>query len=135
MAPLILGVLVHALAGNLGSLYSVFKDTKGALYSAVAGAVTNIVLNLVFIPVFGMLGAAFTTLAGYIVTLIYRWIDVKKFVNLKLNLKDVVMYVSLICIQFALYYNNNLYSYVIRLCITFFVLILNRKFLLKLIKR
>lgn len=37
---LIMGVVIHALNGNLGSLYSVFKNTKGALYSTAIGALS-----------------------------------------------------------------------------------------------
>ncbi len=135
LAPLILSVSVHALAGNLGSLYSVFKSTKGALYSTIAGAVVNIVLNIFFIPKFGILGAALTTLIGYIVTLAYRWFDVKKFVYLKINIKEISIYTGLIIIQFVLYYINNPVSYFLRIILLLSVLIINRSMIVKLIKR
>ena len=135
LAPLILSVLVHALSGNIGSLYSVFKSTRGALYSTIAGALTNIVLNLFFIPHFGILGAGFTTLIGYIVTLIYRWIDVKKFVCLKISIKDACICTGVILVQFFLYYINDPVSYVIRILVMVGVLFVNRSMLIKLIRR
>ena len=135
LAPLILGVLFHALASNLGSLYSVFKDTNGALYSSAIGAGTNIVLNLIFIPILGIVGAAVTTLIGYIATLIFRWFNVKRFVNLKLNGYEALVYLFLISLQSALYYINNPVSYFIRGGICFFVVVRNRNLILKLIKR
>lgn len=132
---LVLSVLFHALAGNLGLLYSVFKNTKGAFYSTVIGAVTNIVLNLIFIPAFGLIGAAVTTLIGYVVTLIYRWFDVKKFVSLKLNYKQFLFYLSVIAIQLFLYYINTPISYGIRTIILLLILILNRELILKILKK
>lgn len=135
LAPLILSVLVHALAGNLGSLYSVFKNTKGAFYSTIAGAAVNIILNIFFIPQFGILGAALTTLVGYIVTLIYRWFDVKKFVHLKISIKDISIYISLIIVQFVLYYINHPVSYFLRILLLLGVLFVNRVMIVKLIKK
>jgi O-antigen/teichoic acid export membrane protein len=135
LCPLFLGVMIHALAGNLGSLYSVFKDTKGALYSTIAGAVTNIVLNLVFIPKFGPSGAAYTTLIGYIVTLAYRWFDVRKFVKLSFEKRKAIVYLMLLIIQALLFYYNDPVSYGIRTIICVVVIFLERKTLLRLIRR
>lgn len=135
LAPLILGILVHALAGNLGSLYSVFKRTKGALYTTVAGALTNIVLNLFFIPRLGIVGAAVTTLIGYVVTLVYRWFDIRKFVKLHLETREVLLVFAIVMVQFALYYFNNPVSYCVRVVLLLFVIVRERKMLLGLIRK
>lgn len=135
LPPLILGVLIHALAGNLGSLYSVFKNTKGALYSAIAGALTNIILNFIFISKFGILGAASTTLIGYIITLTYRWIDVKKFVQLSIKTKDVIISIILIIVQLCLYYINTPFSYICRVFLLITAVIINRDVFQKILSR
>lgn len=135
LAPLVVSVLVHALAGNLGSLYVVFKSTKGVLASTLAGAGVNVALNFFLIPRYGIMGAAVATLIGYTVTLIYRWIDVKRFVSLKLDNTAVVESLILIVVQFLLYYYNNPISYTVRLIIVLYFVYKNRKMLLKLIKR
>ena len=135
LAPLFLGVMIHALAGNLGSLYSVFKNTKGAFYSTIVGALTNIILNLLLIPKFGPLGAAFTTLIGYVVTLVYRWFDVKKFVKLTLETKKAIAYAVMIILQALLFYVNDPISYAIRIVICLVVFVLERKTLIRLIRK
>lgn len=135
LAPLIIGVLFHALAGNLGSLYSVFKNTKGALYSTVVGAVCNILLNIIIIPKFGIFGAAITTLIGYIVTLVFRWFDVKQFVIIELKSNDTILYMVLIALQFILYYIDGLYSYVFRFAVLIFVVVKNRNFIVNLLRK
>ena len=99
---LVVGVMVHALGGNIGVLYTVFKDTKGALKTSFIGAVTNTVLNFIFIPKFGMIAAACTTLTGYIVVLLIRWVDIRKFVKLQFPLENEILTIALIIVQFAI---------------------------------
>lgn len=134
-AILVFGVMIHALGGNIGVLYTVFKDTKGALKTSFIGAVTNIILNFIFIPKFGMTAAACTTLFGYAVVLIVRWFDIAKFVKIKFSIKEESLTIILIALQFTLYYMPGLLSYVIRIIILIFCLFQNRKLLPKLIKR
>lgn len=135
MAPLIIAVMIHALNGNLGSLYFVLKKTKGALYSTVLGALINIILNLFFIPNWGVLGASISTLIGYIATLLYRWIDIKKFVNIKLDGRKLCVPLVFVLIHWFLYYVPGVLSYGIRIIFILVVLYQNRKFLLGVIRR
>ena len=66
--------VVPPLAGGtfLMFMYSLFADfefyferTAWVAFASVAGAIVNIVLNLVFIPLFGFVAAGYTTLASY----------------------------------------------------------------------
>jgi O-antigen/teichoic acid export membrane protein len=134
-AILVIGVMFHALGGNLGTLYGTFKSTKGALITAIIGAVTNTVLNFIFIPHFGIMAAAATTLVGYIAVLLYRWWDVKKFVRLTISPAFVVLWLALIAVQFALYYWEGLISYGIRAVIVVLGFYLNRDLILRILKR
>lgn len=134
-AILVIGVMFHALGGNLGTLYGTFKSTKGALITAIIGAVTNTVLNFIFIPHFGIMAAATTTLVGYIAVLLYRWLDVKKFVRLTISPVFVVFWLALIAVQFVLYYWEGLISYGIRAVIVVLGFYLNRDLILKILKR
>ena len=134
-AILVIGVMFHALGGNLGTLYGTFKSTKGALITAIIGAVINTVLNFIFIPHFGIIAAATTTLVGYIAVLLYRWWDVKKFVRLTISPAFVVFWLALIAVQFALYYWEGLISYGIRAVIVVLGFYLNRDLILRILKR
>lgn len=44
---------------------------------SVVAAIINIVLNYIFIPIYGYLAAAYTTMVGYLFLLIFHWIVVK----------------------------------------------------------
>lgn len=132
---LIICVVIHALNGNLGSLYSVFKNTRGALYSTIIGALTNVVLNFLFIPIIGIMGAALSTVIGYIVTLIYRWYDTKRFVSIRLEGKNSIELLILLVIQFALYYVQGVFSYGVRCIILIIALIRYRGLLFSIVRR
>lgn len=132
---LVVGVMFHALSGNLGTMYVAFKSTKGALITSTAGAVTNTVLNYLLIPHGGLMAAATTTLIGYIVVLLYRWWDVKKFVKLRIKASFVALWLGLIIVQFGLYYWDGITSYTIRVGIIIFAIYCNKDLLLKILKR
>ena len=121
---LVIGVLFHALSGNLGTLYAVFKSTTGSLKTSAAGAITNLILNLIFIRLYGMNAAAWTTLVGYIVVLIYRWKDTRKFVSLKLDVKSSFTNILFLSIQMIFYFIPGIPALIIRSIVfcTFFVL-------------
>lgn len=101
---LVVGVMIHALSGNVGSIYTVAKDTKGALKTTTAGAMVNIIFNAIFIPLFGMVAAATTTVLGYLVVLILRIFDVRKYANITIDRKDLMVSLVFIIIQIFMYY-------------------------------
>ncbi len=135
LAILIVSVMVHALAGNVGTLYSTYKYTKGAFYSSLSGSVTNICLNLFFIPRFGIMGAAVATLIGYLVTFIYRVIDVRKLITLKYDKKKLFLYTALIVFQVVFFYTDGLPAFLIRLIIFLGAMISSRKLLFRIIAK
>ncbi len=133
VAPLLIAILFHAMAGILGSFYTVFKETKGALISSASGALANIALNVFAIPRWGMIGAAVTTLIGFCVTFIYRFYDTKKYVTIRISLIDKYPYIVVMAIQTALYYLNTTYTDIVMYLITATVLFINRKTIKKLL--
>lgn len=135
LPPLIIGVVVHALNGNLGSLYAVYKKTNGALISTSLGAIINITLNFLIIPYVGIMGAALTTLLGYCVTFLYRWFDTKKFLNISIDKKEMIMLLTITAVQLMLYYINNYYSYGIRIVLLIAAIIWKRHILIEIIRK
>lgn len=131
---LLVAVLIHAINGNLGSLYSVFRKTQGAFYSTFLGAAVNIILNLIFIRKYALVGAALTTLIGYLCTMIWRLFDTSKFVKLKILKSDVIFSISILIAQFVLAYFDNVWSYVIRAALIAIYMFFNKKLVLGLIK-
>lgn len=101
---LIIGFVFSSLGSFLGTQYTVHKDSKGYLFSALIGAITNIGLNAILIPQIGVSGAAIATLVSYIVSCIYRFIDTKKYLKIEfLNKKNILGYVLLFLIGILMY--------------------------------
>lgn len=76
------------------------KTTVMALFSAIAG-VLNVVLNFIFVPKFGVVAAAYTTLGSYLTLLVTHYIYVKfkfeiKFFNFSAILMSMVQFGVLI---------------------------------------
>lgn len=55
------------------------------MVTAGTGAVLNVVLNFILIPVIGPYGAAIATAVSFVVVFVIRVINTKKFVNIKIN--------------------------------------------------
>ena len=66
----------------LSTCYTVNKDSRGFLFSGITGAVINIMLNWIFIPKFGIHGAALATCISYISVFLYRVKDTKKYIKI-----------------------------------------------------
>ncbi len=68
-----LGVYFTFVYDLYASVEFYFGATKYVMYASAAGAVLNIVLNSIFIPIFGFIAAAYTTLACYIVFMLMHF--------------------------------------------------------------
>lgn len=81
---LLIGFLFMSLGTFLSTSYTVNKDSKGFLFSGMAGAIINIVLNLILLPIMGISGAALATCISYFIVLLYRYFDTQKYLKYKL---------------------------------------------------
>ena len=102
--PLIVGTVILVLSTFLSSSYTVNKDSKGFLFSALSGAVVNILLNLALIPLWGALGAAIATCVAYATVFLYRFFDTKKYLRLRVfTLKHILLFLAFLGAAFATY--------------------------------
>lgn len=99
---LLLAILFGALSGFLGSLYAANKDSKMYAKSTLIGAISNIILNLILIPIFNAYGAAIATFISYLVVWIIRVKNIKKYLEMKIeHKKNTIIYLLLIIMCFA----------------------------------
>lgn len=123
--PLLLGAVLFQCSSNfMGSIYEASNKTTHSFVSSAIGAVTNIALNLLLLNTIGVVGAAIATLASYIIVFVYRVIDTKKYLYMKIDYKKTIINVILLtamgcCIMFMEY---GLWQNVIN-CIIFIVVV------------
>ncbi len=68
----------------MGSAYFTVKKTSMSLWTSLAGAVLNILLNFLMIPDYGAMGASVATLASYFIVFLIRAVTMKRFIPFRL---------------------------------------------------
>lgn len=86
---LIIATSFSCLVNFLASVYMAEKKSFMGMVTAMSGAVTNIVLNLILIPAMGATGAAVATVAAYVVVLVFRMFNTHKYI--KIDFKPVAL--------------------------------------------
>ena len=76
--PVMLGYIAQMLYTLYVNVEYFYKKQKQIMLGTMIAAVLNIILNWIFIPIFGYVAAAYTTLAGYIALLLIHYLFVRK---------------------------------------------------------
>lgn len=106
---LIIGCVYLTLGTFMATSYTVHKDSFGYLFSGMFGAIFNIVLNFILIPLLDVYGAAIATCISYILVFLFRLIHTKKYIKYKIcNIEFILGSIILIISSAAIYLNNNL---------------------------
>lgn len=87
---LIVGSAYLTLATFMATSYTVHKDSFGYLFSATFGALLNVILNFLLIPIIGVYGAAFATCVSYIAVFIFRLFHTQKYIKYDVNNKEFI---------------------------------------------
>lgn len=126
---LIIGFVFSSIGSFMATPYVVHKDSKGFLFSAITGAVANILLNLILIPLIGVYGAAFATLISYCVVLLYRWIDTSKYLKIQfLNPQNFMGYILLLVAGISMYFTMLINIITCILCIIICICIYKKEY-------
>jgi O-antigen/teichoic acid export membrane protein len=125
--PLIIGFGFMTAGTFLSSAYTVQKDCKGFLISGTIGAIVNIALNFLLIPLIGTMGAAVATCMSYIAVFVFRWKDTKKYVNIKKPDNSVLLGLLCVVIMSILVYYQNLACAILESLLFLLVIVLNWK--------
>ena len=80
---LTLATVFTAFCTFLGSVYFASKRTVGSMLTAMAGAVLNVILNLLLIPTSGAMGASVATFASYFVVCLLRLVTGRRLIPFK----------------------------------------------------
>lgn len=119
---LTIAILFGALSGYIGGFFSAVKDSKVFAISTIMGAVVNIVLNLIFTPFYGAMGAAVATAICYFVVWTFRFLHSKKYIKLRVSIvRDCVSYLLLGLQSTILLHQDGIIGVVILVCLFFII--------------
>ncbi|MCR4759008.1 MAG: polysaccharide biosynthesis C-terminal domain-containing protein [Oscillospiraceae bacterium] len=99
---LLLGFVFMGVSTFIGTAYYVEKNMVGNMLSALSGAIANLFLNWLLIPKMGAAGATLAACISYVIILVYRHIDTKKYQNIKLIRKDYLVMTGLLIVMTVL---------------------------------
>lgn len=119
-----------------------YSETKYVMIASLVGAVLNIILNAIFIPMFDFVAAGYTTMVCYLTFMIMHYIFMRKLCKTKTEgntpypVSFIVLSVLLICVVAAIamfFYNNFIVRWLFVL-VMLGVAILNRNKILDVLK-
>ena len=132
---LTIAIVFGSLSGYIGGFFSATKNTKIYGQSTIWGAIANIVLNLILVPLFGAIGAAIATCISYFVIWVFRLFHSKKLIKLRVNFKkNCISYVLLLIQTFLLFIIDGIWLYCLETFLFFIILFIHGSQLLLILK-
>lgn len=120
--------LFHIVVGLLGVIYVATKKTSEIAKTTILAAIINIVVHVALIKYIGLYAASVSTLVGYLVTMIYRIVDSKKYIKIKFDVKQIIGIVISTCVCCFIYYlNNKVISIIFLPVFIIFAYVMNRE--------
>lgn len=104
---LMISTIFNICVSLLGSIYVALKKSKEIAKTSIYAAIINIVVNLALIKFIGLYAASISTLVSYLAMSIYRYIDVQKYVKIKLDKKMIIISIITSIIFITIYYLRN----------------------------
>jgi O-antigen/teichoic acid export membrane protein len=130
---LLLGVIFSTLSSFWGVIYVASKKTTGALITSGAGALMNICLNILLIPIIGIHGALISTVIAYLVMWVVRYLHIRKINMVHIEVVGFLKGLFLIVVQIYIILNiyNPQISYFLQVCVLGIIVLSGRNILMK----
>lgn len=130
------------LYGLFGNIEMFFDANKIMMYISIIGAILNLVLNIIFIPIFGMGAAGYTTLMCYILFCISHYIFMnsilkKRGINNMFDIKFIAI-LSIILVALAILLSMSYDCLILRvllIVIITFIIIFKKDYMIMILKQ
>lgn len=96
---LLLSAFFMGLSSYFGVIYNVKYKTKAVLLTTALGAIINLILTVIFVRSIGVLGATLGAMIANLIVWIYRVIDTKKYIDIKIDWRNVIVTIAILLIQ------------------------------------
>lgn len=131
---LILASVFSGLSGILAPAYMAFKNTKSLMYSTLLGAVINICLNIIMLPIVGLQAASISTFLSFLIVWLIRLFFAKKIISISISWFNVFLCMVLLLIQIIATLFFTRISFIVGLFIVaviLYLIIINNKSIIK----
>lgn len=89
---LVIPLVLHGAISIYTAGLFIHKNTKLILYFTLSSGLLNLILNIIMVPLMGLIGAAVATLISYIFLIIIANIFSSKYITINLNLEGIFKY-------------------------------------------
>lgn len=110
--PVMAGIFFIALYNVFANIEFYYKKTVSIMVASVVAASINVVLNYLFIPEYGYIAAAYTTLFSYILLALMHYLNLCRVQEVKIYDLSFFAKISLVVVIFSLM-TNLLYIYIV----------------------
>jgi O-antigen/teichoic acid export membrane protein len=101
----IIAAVCQMFQGLYSVIYVALKKTKEVAKSTIVAALINIIINISLIKIIGLYSASISTFIAYLFLCVWRYFDLKKYLNVKFDIKLLVSSIfifAIICIGYYL---------------------------------
>ena len=126
---LIVSIYYTNMSNFYGGIFAAFKETNIMGTTTVIAAIINIVINLIFIPIYGIYAAAFSTLISNWIIYVYRRVKLRDFIKLKESV-NLVYWIILVGTLISYYVNNMILNIIVFIIVLIYCIYTNKEFLL-----
>ena len=117
MPILFIGVLFNCFVSFFGGLYIALKKTKQVGISSLAGGLLNIIINVCLIERYGLYAASISTAVSFLIILIYRALEIKKYIKIDYNYTSIAIGVVFLILSMIIFYNNTIIAIIFNIII------------------
>ena len=114
---LFVATFFYSMTTFFGGIYVAYKKSGSVGITTIAAAICNLVVDLALIRRIGLYAASGSTLVSYIFLLVFRMIDVQKFVSIKYDRKHIFVVLGFMTLECFLFVQRNAIAYSLNLLI------------------
>ena len=128
-------LVINTMSSFSGSIIAAGTDTKPLFISTTAGAVLNLVLDVILIKFIGLYGAGIATALSFLLIGTMRMKTVRKDFDLRIDYKRMISSIVVLCILTAtMIFADHVIYYTISAALTVVIILINRHMLIDIAK-
>ena len=140
MPPIAMGVSLTAVSNMYSNILVYYKKTKVIMVASITAAISNLILNYIFIQIYGYKAAAYTTLFSYIIltliegilaTKVYKRVTKNNMIYMNGGIVSICTITLLFIMLALLFYKMYIIRYTVCVIILIITLIIARNYLHK----
>lgn len=130
---LVISIYYTNMSNFYGGIFTAYKNTKIMGSTTIVAAVLNVLINLIFIPKFGIFAAAFSTLISNVIIFAYRRYKLRDYIKLKEKF-NYIFWVLLVITLITYYQNNMILNIIMFIIVLAYCIITNLNFIKRILQ-